>query len=194
MISMIRGQFVYTKDDYLVIDVNGVGYKVYAPVSSGMLVGQTVTLHTYLQVREDAMVLFGFPHLEQLELFELLISVSGMGPKGALGVLTHLATGRVRQAVLTEDIATLTKIPGVGKKTAQRLVLELKDKFKPGSEDEAVLLVGVNNSVADQALDALISLGYSASEAKKAMAQASKNSDASMGVEDLIKLALKQLM
>jgi holliday junction DNA helicase RuvA len=100
----------------------------------------------------------------------------------------------VRQAVLTEDIATLTKIPGVGKKTAQRLVLELKDKFKPGSEDETVLLVGVNNSVADQALDALISLGYSASEAKKAMAQASKNSDASMGVEDLIKLALKQLM
>ncbi len=194
MIAMLRGRLVYTKEDYLVLDVQGVGYKVYAPVSSFTGSGQEITLHTYLQVREDAMVLYGFPQLAQLELFELLITVSGMGPRGALGVLSRLDTARVRQAVLTEDLATLTGIPGIGKKTAQRLVLELKDKLKPGLEDEPVTLSGPAQLAADQALDALINLGYSVAEAKKALAAAGRNNKENLSVEDLIKLALKHLL
>ncbi len=191
MIAMLRGRLALFREDYIVLDVQGVGYKVYTPVSAGMSLGQEVTLHTYLQVREDALVLYGFPLQEQLELFELLISVSGMGPKTALGVLNCMDAAHIRQAVLAEDLATLTRIPGVGKKTAQRLVLELKDKLKPGFGEIPAVISGQEGPAAE-AVEALLSLGYTPAEAKSALSKGLEESAGAQDLETLIKLALKQ--
>ncbi len=191
MIAMLTGRLMLTKEEYIVLDVGGVGYKVYTPLAS-MVTGQQLTLHTYLQVREDALVLFGFVREEQLEMFELLITVSGMGPKGALGVLAHLDTERIRQAVASEDINLLTQIPGVGKKTAQRLVLELRDKLKAFSGELYVPLSG-EAGVRAEAAEALVALGYSAAEAKAALGKVLGLDQGTTDVAELIKLALKQL-
>ncbi|HWJ03790.1 MAG TPA: Holliday junction branch migration protein RuvA, partial [Verrucomicrobiae bacterium] len=154
MIAMLKGQMVLVREDYIVLDVNGVGYKVFVPAVPAGLPGQQLTLFTYLHVREDAMVLYGFVREEQLDMFELLISVSGMGPKGALGVLAHLDVDSIRRVVGTGDLGILTGIPGVGKKTAQRLILELKDKLKveDGFAPELIIDAAVPM---DEALEAL---------------------------------------
>lgn len=194
VIAMLTGRLLRVREDYIILDVNGVGYKVYTPLTSGMITGAQLTLHTYLQVREDALVLFGFKQEEQLDMFELLITVSGMGPKSALGVLTHMDTGRLRQAVATEDVNALTKVPGVGKKTAQRLVLELRDKLKQTVDDAESLPVPENvEDISAEALEALTVLGYSTVEAKGALTKVLTANRDERDLETLIKLALKQL-
>ncbi len=191
MIAMLRGRVVLFREDYIVLDVQGVGYKVFTPASAGLSLGQEVTLHTYLQVREDALALYGFPLLEQLELFELLISISGLGPKSALGALNCMDAAQIRRAVLAEDLAALTRIPGIGKKTAQRLVLELKDKLKPGAEEIPAVLPSREGPAAE-ALEALVALGYTPAEAKSALSKGLEESAGAEDLETLIKLALKQ--
>ncbi len=191
VIAMLRGQLVHAKEDYIVLEVNGVGYKVFVPAVPANAAGQQV-LHTYLHVREDALVLFGFPQQEQLELFELLISVSGMGPKGALGVLAYLDPARIRQAVAMEDLAALTKIPGIGKKTAQRLVLELRDKLKVKTMEEQETFTR-NEGPLDEALEALVALGYAPADARNALNKGLKDFTGDKSLESVIKLALKHI-
>ncbi|HEX3015702.1 MAG TPA: Holliday junction branch migration protein RuvA [Desulfobacteria bacterium] len=193
MISLLRGVPVYLTEEYVVLEVNGVGYKVYTPTNSAVTAGREVILHTYLQVREDALVLYGFAEKEQLEIFELLISVSGMGPKGALGILSHLSPAQVRQAVATENLSALTKAPGVGKKIAQRLVLELHDKLKLDTDKETVIAMETATGAWEEASEALVALGYSQVEARRAVARALENTPGENDVGKLIKLALKQM-
>lgn len=193
MIAMLRGRLVQVREEWIILDVQGVGYKVYTPVSSAMVTGQDLSLHTYLQVREDALVLFGFSQPEQLELFEQLISVSGMGPKTALGVLAAMDTARIRRAVLSEDLAALTQIPGVGKKTAQRLILELKDKLKLDLATEEAFATPRVDEPAGEALEALVALGYAPAQAKTALDKAAQGFTEHPNLESLIKLALKHV-
>lgn len=187
MIAKLKGKIEYIRDNYAVVDVAGIGYKVFMTAHGlGKVAGQKeaeIFIHTH--VREDAINLFGFLNLEELEMFELLISISGVGPKSALGILTIATTKTIRAAILNEDSSILTKVSGIGKKTAERVILELQNKVAdlPEGEKEAA-------SVDSDAIDALMAMGYSAYEAREALKNVAKD------VKDVgqrVKLALKSL-
>ena len=187
MIAKLKGKIEYIKDNYAVVDVNGVGYKVFLTAHSlGKVAGQKdVDLFIHTHVREDAFSLFGFLTMEELEMFELLISISGVGPKSAQGILTIATPKTIRAAILNEDSSILTKVSGIGKKTAERVILELRNKVTdmPESEKESA-------TVDSDAIEALLSMGYSAYEAREALKNVPKD------VKDVgqrIKLALKSL-
>ena len=178
----------------------GIGYEIFVPVTDLQKLpaaGSKILLHTYLQVKEDGIALFGFLSEEELQIFKLLITVNGIGPKGALGILSGISVDDLRFAVLAEDTKTISKIPGIGAKTAGKLVLELKDKFKLEDAIEAKLtheetpLAAVNAGLREEAAQALEALGYSMTEALKLL----KNIEIteSTTVEDLIKQGLKNL-
>ena len=197
MISFLRGQLIYSSLIYVVIDVNGVGYKVNTPASVYYdlpLLGEEIKLHTYLHVREDIMQLYGFLNLMDLDLFELLINVSGIGPKAGLSILSSIKPDKFKSAIHTEDLVTLTKIPGIGKKTAQRMVLELKDKLTldPTEETTADNYSSSESENVQIALEALLALGYHRTEAKKAV-DGVIGKQANSTVEILIKESLKLL-
>jgi Holliday junction DNA helicase RuvA len=187
MIAKIKGKIEYIKDSYVVVDVNGIGYKVFStPYVMGKIAGNgdvNFFIHTY--VREDILALYGFLSLEDLEMFELLISISGIGPKAAMGILTIADVKTIRTAILNEDPSVLTKVSGVGKKTAERVILELRNKISGLSEGEK------SDVMADSdALEALTSMGYSVSESREALKMVS------VGIKDVgerVKLALKNL-
>ena len=200
MIGSVAGTLVETYADGALVDVNGVGYRVHAPASVIARLpgaGERVRLHTHLHVREDALTLFGFTTGEERDLFEILIGVNGIGPKGGLAVLSVYAPDALRRAVLGEDVDALTLIPGVGKKTASRMILELKEKLGAGDAD----LVAVAASPAvRQALSevraALLQLGYSTTEAREAIERVAAEAAAANGngsPEKLLKMALKEL-
>ena len=133
MFAYIKGELAEKTQNYVVIDVNGIGYQIFVSelaISQIGEVGSIVKLHTYYYVREDLICLYGFLNREELRMFELLLSVSGIGAKSAIATLSNITPSSFALAVITDNVATLTKIPGVGKKTAQRLILELKDKIK----------------------------------------------------------------
>jgi len=200
MIGAIFGKLVETYPDGALVDVNGVGYRVHAPASVLARLpgsGERVRLYTHLHVREDALTLYGFTTGEERDLFEVLIGVNGMGPKGALAVLSVYAPDALRRAVLGEDVDALTLIPGVGKKTASRMILELKEKLGAGDIDLGP--VGASPAV-QQALSevraALLQLGYSTTEAREAIERVSAEAAAANGngtPERLLKMALKEL-
>lgn len=200
MIGSVAGTLVETYPDGALVDVNGVGYRVHAPASVIARLpgaGERVRLHTHLHVREDALTLFGFTTAEERDLFEVLIGVNGIGPKGGLAVLSVYAPDALRRAILGEDVDALTLIPGVGKKTASRMILELKEKLGAGDAD----LVPIAASPAvRQALSevraALIQLGYSTTEAREAIERVAAEAAAANGKgtpERLLKMALKEL-
>ena len=200
MIGALFGKLVETYADGALVDVNGVGYRVHAPASVLARLpgaGERVKLHTHLHVREDALTLYGFTTGEERDLFEVLIGVNGIGPKGALAVLSVYAPDALRRAVLGEDVDALTLIPGVGKKTASRMILELKEKLGAGDID--LSLVGATPAV-QQALSevraALLQLGYSTTEAREAIEAVAAEAAAANGngtPERLLKMALKEL-
>lgn len=166
MIAKLKGKIEYLKDNYAVVDINGVGYKVYLTVYTfGKIAGtESVELFIHTHVREDAIDLYGFLTMEELEMFELLISITGVGPKSGLGILTVAPPKTIRTAILNEDSSILTKVSGVGKKTAERVILELKNKVAdmPDAEKE--------NAVSDSdAIEALVSMGYSVTDARDAL-------------------------
>ncbi len=197
MIAFLRGVLASAGTDYIVLDVNGIGYKAYVPAS--MLyklpaIGESLMVHTYLHVREDVMQLYGFNEEEDLELFEILLQVSGIGPKGALAILSAFPAASLKQAVISEQVNVLTQIPGIGKKTAQRMIIELKDKLAKmsmGSETVKAPELAQNRDV-DEAVQALISLGYAAPEAKKAVNKVTSN-DSGLSVENIIRKCLVEL-
>lgn len=206
MIGYLKGIIEEVESESLLLDVSGVGFRVYVPVSvleRGVRAGDDVKVYTHMQVREDGMQLFGFFDRDDLEVFQLLISVSGIGPKGALAVLSALSADDLRFAVLSEDADVITKAPGIGRKTAQKLILELKDKFKLDDAFEkkfrhaeqgtgpAGATVPSDTDAAADAVQALVALGYSNTEALQAVRKA--GIDETMDSEAALKAALKQL-
>ena len=174
MIGFVEGIIEYIDVDKIVVNNNGVGYNVFMPASQidTLNVDETVRVFTYLNVREDAMQLFGFLTRDDLEVFKLLITVNGIGPKGGLAVLSTITTDDLRVAVISEDAKAISKAPGIGAKTAQKVIIELKDKLN--LEDvlepklDANFQVNDNNSMSE-AVMALVALGYSQADAYRAV-------------------------
>ncbi len=195
MISYVRGVLDYKEPNLVVVDINGIGYEVFVPLSTYQklpAVGGQVKLHTYHHVREDAMQLYGFLSSEEKEVFELVLSISGVGTKVALSILSFISVNEFRRAIAQSDMKTLTKIPGIGKKSAERMVLELKDKIGDIHIDERMLRLLEAESTND-AVSALLTLGASQSAAEYAVYRAERLLGEEAKIEDLIAQALKLL-
>lgn len=205
MISYIRGELCDIEEQKAIVDVNGVGYGIYMPQQALSLLppmGQQVKIHTYLNIREDAMQLFGFLTKEDLNVFRLLIGVNGIGPKAGLNILSCLSPDELRFAVLSGDAKAISTTPGIGKKTAEKLILELKDKLNiedmlehaahgGDSEDLASGTDTASNTMQAEAVQALTALGYGSAESLRAV---KKSSPECSSVEDILKEALKFLL
>jgi Holliday junction DNA helicase RuvA len=193
MIRMVRGTVIGRGKDFVVLDVGGatggIGLRVGVPeaVAAEAALHQTITLHTYLQVREDALNLYGFADEEELAIFELLLGVSGVGPKVALSTLSTLSPDALRNAIASDEPGLIARVPGVGKRTAEKIVLDLRDKLKPSVSGLHGLAVSTDVDV--EVIDALIALGYSVVEAQRAVQRLPKDA---VGVEDRLRLALAQ--
>lgn len=200
MISYIRGELAAIETDKVIVDVGGVGYGIYMSARGMSLLphpGHEVKLHTYLNVREDAMHLFGFLTRDDLEIFKLVIGVSGIGPKGGLGILAALSPDEIRFAVLSGDVKAICQAPGIGKKTAEKLIIELKDKLTiedaltHAAPDSSKGIQGASGSVQSEAVQALVALGYGSTESLRAVKQTETGLDS---VEDVLKEALKKML
>lgn len=195
MIGYIRGKVAYLLTDYALLDVQGVGYRLFISGATRreLRLHEEAQLFTYLSVREDALQLYGFYTQKEYDIFQLLISVSGIGPKVALGMLSHTTVEGLCHAIINKQATMLTKLPGIGKKSAERLILELKDKIAIDGEEEEELLLTSEDEVGDdklaEAQAALLALGYSQGEITPALKKASQGRDTS----EIIKLALKYL-
>ncbi|MFZ2975938.1 MAG: Holliday junction branch migration protein RuvA [Candidatus Moraniibacteriota bacterium] len=187
MIAKLTGKIEYLKNNYAVVDVNSIGYKVFlSAYTFGKVAGMpevSLFIHTY--VREDALALYGFLTNEELEMFELLISISGIGPKAGMGILSIATPKTIKTAILNEDPSILTKVSGIGKKTAERVILELRNKVADmtiGEKEEA--------TIDSDAIEALLTMGYSVTEARDALKVVP------LDVKDVgqrVKMALKNL-
>jgi len=200
MITFLDGKLVSALPTQAIVDVGGVGYEVFIPLASYdklPAVGQPVRILTHLHVREDAQVLYGFMTPAERDLFRLLVNnVSGIGPKLALAVLSGLSVNNFKTAVVNSDIASLSKISGLGKKTAERIVLELKDKLGVAAAWEAASTMHAptpEQEQANEAVLALIALGYKQIDAHKAVRELQEEGEAKAAAEDLVKLALKRM-
>ncbi len=206
MIAYIKGELVYIGIDTIVVETGGIGYEIRVPLTVMEELpetGEEVRIHTYLYVREDAINLYGFTSKDDLDVFKLLITVNGIGPKGALGILGAISPDTLRFAVLSDDVKTISKAPGIGTKTAGKLIIELKDKLKLEDAFEQRLAKTVESPVADnsakgdikrirnEAIQALVALGYSSTDAMKAVRQVEISEG--MDVETVLKQSLKQM-
>ena len=195
MINYLKGTIDSKKENYIIIDVNSIGYKVFMPENSikDLSIGSTQKIYTYLRVSEDEINLYGFLSYEELAMFELLISVGGIGSKSAIKILSNIVPSKFALAVISNDINSLKKLPGIGAKTAQRIILELKDKLnteeavEEGSIDSSDLFAEEN---VKDAIDALKVLGYARYDIEKAFEKADLKGKT---VEEIIKLGLKNL-
>lgn len=205
MISYIKGTLEYINESFIIVETGGIGYRIVVPTSvlaKLPAIGMDVTIFTYMAVREDAIVLYGFLEPDDESMFEKLITVNGIGPKGAVGILSVLTPDELRFAILSDDVKTISKAPGIGPKTAGRLVLELKDKVDLresfelmsshiAGDSDTMSAGNVSGDVKKEAVQALVVLGYSQSEALKAVSNVVVSEDA--GVEQILKLALKSM-
>jgi len=191
MIAYLKGNILAKNNHYLILENSGLGYQIYAGENflADLKVGQIKEVYTHHRVREEASDLYGFNTLEELDLFELLLSVSGVGPKSALAVFSLASATDIKEAIIRGDAGLLTKVSGIGKKTAERLVLELKNKVARISGGTALFGNSSNSGVSDE-LEALMSLGYSLSEARDALNLVESSITSSAG---RLKAALKQL-
>ena len=197
MIYNVRGKLTYTDPQFVVVECGGVGFKCFTSLNTAKNVGKIgseVNLFTYLSVREDAMDLFGFSTQMELDSFKLLITVSGVGPKAAIAVLSELSPDKLAIAIAAGDSKSITKANGVGKKTAERIVLELKDKMVNMAGGEissaaASAISAVEESASAEAVAALVALGFSQSDAAVAVGQMDK----SLSADEMIRLGLRQL-
>lgn len=193
MISFINGTLIQKTPTYVVVESGGFGLQIYIPLSSYNRIGEvgdSVHILSYLHVREDNLQLFGFATEEERELFKLLISVSGIGPRSAQGILSGCAAQDFKRAIINQDMQTLTSAPGVGKKTAERLVLELKDKVGESVKEAGYTAPAVSTH-AQEAISALVTLGYKQSKAEE-MVQFELKKDDSLSVEDILRFALRR--
>ena len=197
MITYIIGEFTEIEENTIIIEAYGVGYEVTVPASVVSMLpplGSNLKMYTYQNVKEDALDLYGFLTKDDLNIFKLLITVNGIGPKGALSILSSISPDDLRIAVVSDDVKRIQSAPGIGAKTAQKLILELKDK--PKLEDvlyksDTEVKDAPSGNVRDEAVEALCALGYSPSEALRTV----KNIDIKDGMksEDILKMALKKL-
>lgn len=202
MISYVRGELVAIEEDKVILDINGVGFGIYMPAQAMSMLpplGEEIRLHTYMNVREDAMQLFGFLTKDDLKVFKLLIGVSGIGPKGGLSILSQLSPDDLRFAVMANDAKTISSAPGIGKKTAEKLIIELKDKLsiedvldKAVENETATTVTNAGNEIQAEAVQALVALGYGSTESMKAVKKVLL--DENTTVEDVLKQALKNMM
>lgn len=196
MLYSVRGKLIHTTLSGAVVECGGVGYYCQTTVNTlkTIKIGTEVMLYTHLNVREDAMELFGFATKTELDTFKTLISVSGVGPKAGLAILSELSPEQVAMAIATDDIKTITRAPGIGKKIAQRIILELKDKLAKAaaSDDTLPVSAGAANAVTGnvpKAIEALGVLGYAPSDIAPVLATL----DSSLPVEQLIAMTLRQM-
>ena len=204
MIASVNGKLEGVTAESVIIDVNGLGVEAIVPatvINRLPKVDDNVKLYTYLHVREDVMQLYGFLEKEDLDFFKLLITVNGIGPKAGVAILSSMPVDILTFAILSEDIKTIEKAQGIGAKTAKKLVLELKDKvgiikspknISSGSYEETVSDIGINNEIKDEAVQVLTALGYSQTEAMKAISTVEMTEGITS--EELVKLSLKNLM
>lgn len=195
MISYLKGKLVIKEPTHVIIDVNGVGYHVNISLStfSSIKDQENTLIHTYLHIKEDGHTLFGFSHESEKKMFLNLLSISGVGPSTALMIQSSLSAEELKQAIASEDVKTIQGVKGVGAKTAQRIILELKDKIrKEGLFTEAdKISSNSHNTLRSEALSALTTLGINKSAAEKSIDGILKNSGNTITLEELIKLTLK---
>lgn len=198
MIAYVKGVLAVVGQDSIIIDKGGIGININVPVSiisTLPSIGSEVKVFTYTYVREDAIALYGFMTMDDLDVFKLLINVNGVGTKTALGILSAITPNELRLAVISADYKTITKAPGIGKKSAERIVLELRDKVKMVIEDDSYIAVDsgdvAKSDSVNISLEALVSLGFNYGEAAKAVKQVDNYEE--MDDESLIKAALKHL-
>lgn len=195
MIGFLRGEIADLTEQIAVIDVQGVGYEVWISkktMAALPQVGSQAKLYTYFHVREDTMRLYGFLTKDDLDFYKQLIGVNGIGPKGALGILEGMTTDDLRLAILSGDVKAISKAPGIGTKTAQRLIFDLKDKISiRDREGETSEFLKEGEGACNEAAQALIALGYSQSEAIKAVQRVKEKE--TMSTNEILKAALKQM-
>lgn len=195
MFSYIKGILEVKTTGYVVIDINGLGYKIFmsdTAINKLGEIGQIVKVHTYVKVREDDISIYGFNTNEELRMFELLLSVSGIGAKSAIAILSNISPSSFALAVITNNVGEIKKLPGIGPKTAQRIILELKDKLKTEESIEEDSTLELNGAIKEdnkvqEAVSALQVLGYSQKEIEKAMQNVDKDN---LSVEDIIRKGL----
>ena len=198
MIALLRGTLAYKSIDHVIIDVNGVGYRLFIPLSTFYSLPETgeISLYTHTHVREDALLLYGFLTLEEKELFVTLIGISGIGPKLAVNILSHSPVAELKNAIATSDVKRLSGLPGIGKKTAERLVLELKDKIEPVAAATGTRISSAGSPSAkdliNDVISALVNLGYKENQARKVLENMELAPDVPM--EEALKGALKVLV
>lgn len=202
MIAYIKGTVAEVLEDRVILEAGNMGYNIFMPMGAVehlLHKGQEVKIHTYLNVKEEALQLFGFLTRDDLNTFKLLLGVNGIGPKAALGILSGLTADELRFAVLADDVKTISRAPGIGKKTAQKLILELKDKFNiqealEMKTEHTQTVSGEETDLTDvkkEAIEALTALGYSGADALRAVKKVELTPD--MSVETLLKQALKNM-
>lgn len=201
MIAYVDGKLVQNEEGYVILDVGHIGYRVFVTGrDAGRMppCGEQVLLHTYLNVKEDLFQLYGFLDADDLKVFRLLLNVSGVGPKAALGVLSVLTADDLRFAILSDDSKTISKAPGIGSKTAKKMILELKDKFTLEDAFEQKLAHAKEEAPSEagsdakaEAVQALAALGYSAADALRAVQRAEITDE--MTTEEILKAALRQM-
>jgi holliday junction DNA helicase RuvA len=195
MIAFLRGKLVHRDPTYVIIDVQGVGYQLQISLQtfSEIKEQENVMLHTHLNIREDAHVLFGFSSPAEKKLFQQLISVNGVGPSTAIVMLSYMNSSELKSAIVREDAGSLQSIKGIGGKTAQRVIIELRDKLKKESWDETqpAISLGPHNTMRNEALSALLTLGLPKAAAEKSVDTVLKKSGNTITLEDLVKQALK---
>lgn len=192
MYKYIKGNIDEIGEDYVVVENNGIGYFIYTSKNSIFTIKsdvRNIKLFTYLNVREDEMSLYGFSTIEELEMFKLLLLVTGIGPKVALGVLSTLTPSKIKMAIINNDVNTLATAPGIGKKTGKRIILELKEKI----DDNIIVedtIHGIDNDNIEEVYQALISLGYTRNEINNTLSKVDKKG---LNTEEILKMALKHI-
>jgi len=200
MIALISGKIVYKGIAHVIVDVQGVGYRVFIPLTTFYELpetGEPVTLHVHTNVKQDAINLFGFYTIQERDLFQLMISVSGIGPKMSMNILSGISAQELLGAISGGNVGKLIRIPGVGKKMAERLILELKEKVVKKMMMEESPQAGLQNRmddiIAEDVLSALVNLGYKNNVAKDALDRALRSSEEKMEMDKLLKKTLKFL-
>ncbi len=200
MIALISGKIVYKGISHVIVDVQGVGYRVFIPLTTFYELpeaGQTITLHVHTNVKQDAINLFGFYTVQERDLFQLMISVSGIGPRISMNILSGISAQDLLRAISSGNVGKLVNIPGVGKKMAERLILELKEKVikkmmtenAPVTDDQHQ----VSEIIVEDVLSALVNLGYKSNVAREALDKVLRSSEEKLGMDKLLKKTLKLL-
>jgi Holliday junction DNA helicase RuvA len=200
MIALISGKIVYKGISHVIVDVQGVGYRIFIPLTTFYELpepGQIITLHVHTNVKQDAINLFGFYTVQERDLFQLMISVSGIGPKMSMNILSGISAQELLRAISSGNVGKLVNIPGVGKKMAERLILELKEKvIKKMMMEKMPAADGQHQAgeiIIEDVLSALVNLGYKSNVARDALDKALRASEEELGMDQLLKKTLKNL-